>query len=193
MIQYKKIKRRYIYIFITAVWLILCIIGYINANHRFPQPVKEYYSIGDEVEYRGLQIKAEELSFENTENITNKYPAIKKVNNNSKYNFIVLKLLVKNISDNMVNFELDIVPNVAMSAYPIGYSNQGYALAVNEDDDILFKAGEEKEVILYFVVGNGLVRQSRRKKFLESDFYFDMSVYPVHKAIVFDSIINETE
>lgn len=62
--QYKRLKKRHIvYIVILVVWLAACITGYINVNRRFPQPAEDFYSKGDTVEYGGMEITAEELSY----------------------------------------------------------------------------------------------------------------------------------
>ncbi len=50
------------------------------------------------------------------------------------------------------------------------------------------QSGETRKVAITFAVSNGLVRQERRKQFIKSDFYFDMSVYPIHKSIVFHGV-----
>ena len=50
---------------IVGIWLIVCVIGNINVNNRFPKPIDEYYYLGDTVEYLGMQIKAEEILYKN--------------------------------------------------------------------------------------------------------------------------------
>ena len=32
---------------IVGIWLIVCVIGNINVNNRFPKPIDEYYYLGE--------------------------------------------------------------------------------------------------------------------------------------------------
>ena len=73
---------------------------------------------------------------------------------------------------------------VELVAYPIGYDNQGMIYAVDEEGDTILKTEETKTFAIRFGVSNSLVRQERRARFIKSDFYFDMALYPVHKAII---------
>ena len=188
MIHYNKINKKYIlWMVIVGIWLIVCVIGNINVNKRFPKPIDEYYYLGDTVEYLGMQIKAEEILYKNDEGMINNYPEIN-IKKKEGRNWLVVKLDVKNVSDKVIDFETDILPNIAMVAYPIGYMNQGSAYALKDNKQWKFSLEEEKEVIIYFAVGNGQVRQERRKKFLESQFYLDFSLSPEHKAFVFNGV-----
>ena len=47
---------------------------------------------------------------------------------------------------------------------------------------------EGKEVIFYFVITNGMVREDRRELFKKSDIYLDFSNNPVHKAVLFEDV-----
>lgn len=77
MIHYNKINKKYIlWMVIVGIWLIVCVIGNINVNKRFPKPIDEYYYLGDTVEYLGMQIKAEEILYKNDEGMINNYPEI---------------------------------------------------------------------------------------------------------------------
>ena len=79
-----------------------------------------------------------------------------------------------------------VVPDsdVELVAYPIGYDNQGAIYAVDEEGDTILKPEETKTFAIRFGMSDGLVRQERRARFIKSDFYFDMALYPVHKAII---------
>ena len=79
-----------------------------------------------------------------------------------------------------------VVPDsdVELVAYPIGYDNQGMIYAVDEEGDTILKPEETKTFAIRFGMSDGLVRQERRARFIKSDFYFDMALYPVHKAII---------
>ena len=186
-----NIKKRYIILVIAVAWIIVCIIGYINANRRFPKPAEDYYETGEMMEYRGMQIKAEEITYENAYDIRKKYPGIEGVSDKKGMKWIVVKLDVRNISDNKMIFNLDIVPYIQMTAYPIGYMNQGYAQSVGYASDLIFMPEEEKEVIVYFAVNSNGLRRFNEKEFINSDFYLDMSIYPEHKAFVFHGISQE--
>lgn len=105
-----------------------------------------------------------------------------------KKDALVLILSITNKSEKEVKLLADFIPNVAMVGYPIGYYNQGYIYALDESEDLNMQSGETRKVAITFAVGNGLVRQERRKQFIKSDFYFDMSVYPIHKSIVFHGV-----
>ena len=82
----------------------------------------------------------------------------------------------------------DILPNLQLTGYPVGYSNQGQAITVNSDEDTVIMPGEEKEIVIYFTVANSPSRPVNQKKLIKSDFYIDLSVYPDHKAIVFHGV-----
>lgn len=75
--QYKRLKKRHIvYIVILVVWLAACITGYINVNRRFPQPAEDFYSKGDTVEYEGMEITAEELSYMDAAGFKSRYQTV---------------------------------------------------------------------------------------------------------------------
>ncbi len=61
---------------IVGIWLIVCVIGNINVNNRFPKPIDKYYYLGDTVEYLGMQIKAEEILYKNDDGMIDNYPEI---------------------------------------------------------------------------------------------------------------------
>lgn len=87
--QYKRLKKRHIvYIVILVVWLAACITGYINVNRRFPQPAEDFYSKGDTVEYGGMEITAEELSYMDAAGFKSRYQTVSQDNwirNDDKY------------------------------------------------------------------------------------------------------------
>ena len=97
---------------------------------------------------------------------------------------MVIVFDVTNKKEENVNLAADFVPNVELVAYPIGYDNQGAIHAVDEEGDTILKPEETKTFAIRFGVSNSLVRQERRARFIKSDFYFDMALYPVHKAII---------
>ena len=193
--QYKRLKKRHIvYIVILVVWLAACITGYINVNRRFPQPAEDFYSKGDTVEYEGMEITAEELSYMDAAGFKSRYQTVSQDNwirNDDKYKdrrWYVAKFNMKNVSDSKKVVELDILPNLQLTGYPVGYSNQGQAITVNSDEDTVIMPGEEKEIVIYFTVANSPSRPVNQKKLIKSDFYIDLSVYPDHKAIVFHGV-----
>ncbi len=178
-----KKKKVSIIICLLAVLVIAFILSYRNANTRLPDSVKEYYGPGDVVEDKGLEICASNLYYGNIIDIVNKKGLPDNIS--GKNDTLILILDITNKGETEAKLETDFVPNVAMVGYPIGYYNQGYIYALDESENLTLQSGETKKVALTFAVSNGLVRQERRKQFVKSDFYFDMSVYPVHKAIIF--------
>ena len=193
--QYKRLKKRHIvYIVILVVWLAACITGYINVNRRFPHPAEDFYSKGDMVEYEGMEITAEELSYMDAAGFKSRYQTVSQDNwirNDDKYKdrrWFVAKFNMKNVSDSKKVVELDILPNLQLTGYPVGYSNQGQAITVNRDENTVIMPGEEKEIVIYFTVANSPSRPVNQKKLIKSDFYIDLSVYPDHIAIVFHGV-----
>ncbi len=141
---------------------------------------------GDVVEDNGLEICASNLYYGNIKDIVNEKGLPKDIS--GKKDALVLILSITNKSEKEVKLLADFIPNVAMVGYPIGYYNQGYIYALDESEDLNMQSGETRKVAITFAVSNGLVRQERRKQFIKSDFYFDMSVYPIHKSIVFHGV-----
>ena len=153
--QYKRLKKRHIvYIVILVVWLAACITGYINVNRRFPHPAEDFYSKGDMVEYEGMEITAEELSYMDAAGFKSRYQTVSQDNwirNDDKYKdrrWFLAKFNMKNVSDSKKVVELDILPNLQLTGYPVGYSNQGQAITVNRDENTVIMPGEEKEIVI---------------------------------------------
>ena len=180
-----KKKKISIFLCLLSILLIVFILSYRNANTRLPDSVKEYYEPGDVVEDNGLEICASNLYYGNIKDIVNEKGLPKDIS--GKKDALVLILSITNKSEKEVKLLADFIPNVAMVGYPIGYYNQGYIYALDESEDLNMQSGETRKVAITFAVSNGLVRQER-KQFIKSDFYFDMSVYPIHKSIVFHGV-----
>ena len=183
MIHFKNKKVKYgILLCVALVLVIVFILAYRNANTRLPAPVEEYYEAGDVVEHNGLEICVANLYFGNMNDIVDKKNMPKKMR--SDKDGLVIVFDVTNKKEENVNLAADFVPNVELVAYPIGYDNQGMIYAVDEEGDTILKPEETKTFAIRFGVSNSLVRQERRARFIKSDFYFDMALYPVHKAII---------
>lgn len=183
MIHFKNKKVKYgILLCVALVLVIVFILAYRNANTRLPAPVEEYYEAGDVVEHNGLEICVANLYFGNMNDIVDKKNMPEKMRSDN-YGLVIV-FDVTNKKEENVNLAADFVPNVELVAYPIGYDNQGMIYAVDEEGDTILKPEETKTFAIRFGMSDGLVRQERRARFIKSDFYFDMALYPVHKAII---------
>lgn len=177
-----KHKKRMIVCLITAVLVVLFIIGLIDVNSRFPQPQEELHSINEWVSWNDdIQIRAKSIDYCSTSELTQKYGV--NGGNNDKIFYIVTKLEVNNTSDKDINFE-HIFEKFNLVMYPIGYENQGMIFT----DSPVIAANSTEEKIACFTVSEGLIRSERREAALQNDIYLCLKAYPVRQAIVFKGV-----
>ena len=163
--------------------IVFFILSYRNANTRLPDSVKEYYEPGDVVEDNGLEICASNLYYGNIKDIVNEKGLPKDIS--GKKDALVLILSITNKSEKEVKLLADFIPNVAMVGYPIGYYNQGYIYALDESEDLNMQSGETRKVAITFAVSNGLVRQERRKQFINQTFILICHYIPYTSQLYF--------
>ena len=184
MIHFKNKKIKYgILICMACIFVIVFIVAYRNANTRLPAPVEEYYEAGDVVEHNGLEISASSLYYGNMNDIVDKKNMPEEMR--SDKDGLVLILSITNKKKENVDLAYDFITSVEIVGYSIGYDNQGSLYAMDETGNTVLKSEETRIFAIRFGISNSMVRQERRERFIKSDFYLDMSVYPVHKAIIF--------
>ncbi|MEE0184207.1 MAG: hypothetical protein UEI89_08540 [Lachnospira sp.] len=69
----------------------------------------------------------------------------------------------------------------------MGTNNQGTIL-VDSKEDSNIEPNENKRMIIYFVITNGMVREDRMGMLKKSDIYLDFSNYPIHRAVLFENV-----
>lgn len=173
----KLFKRLIIILLVVAV----CggfVYGVVDANTRFPQQTKEYYSAGEWVPYDdSIEIKGKKVNWYTADEFNEKYN--KKFSED--WHIIEVSLLVKNKSDKAVDFFMCLM-NCNLVLLPIGYENQGQLI----QEDSMIQPHTFADMTAYFFVTDGLIRSSRIDEAMRGKFYFTLKTYPVCQAIVFD-------
>lgn len=170
-------------IIILIVAVIIWAVNFIDVNKRFPKAVQEIYHIGESFEYRNFTINVNEISYILADEAKEKYG----IEGKNGFEYFVISMNVTSESDVTENLEKAIEQYIGLEAYPIGYNNQGTILEDGKRN-INIEPKESKDVIIYFVITNGMVREDRRELFKKSDIYLDFSNYPVHKAVLFEDV-----
>lgn len=182
MTRYKKTILISIVILLTAgTWLV----GFININHRFPQPVIEEYHADQYLDYENAQITPVQMDIYSGAQFAELYSAIGKSFANQNCKIIVAKIKIKNNSNSNID-SLKFCTRSNVVAYPIGYENQGMLVDMK---NIYVLPGEEKEVSTYYAVTQSLVSDKNMAEFLNSKFYMGVRLYPIKQILVFDNII----
>lgn len=133
MILYKDRKHilRYIAIIFIAAVLILWIVCVVDVNRRFPKAEEELYSVGEWIEESGFEIKVNSLELISLEEASEKYGVnlqndMKKIVPSTKY--FILKMDVRNISDEELNIGKKLMSHTDLQVMPIGIVEVGEVL-----------------------------------------------------------------
>lgn len=192
MILYKDRKHilRYIAIIFIAAVLILWIVCVVDVNMRFPKAEEELYSVGEWIEESGFEIKVNSLELISLEEASEKYGVnlqndMKKIVPSTKY--FILKMDVRNISDEELNIGKKLMSHTDLQVMPIGIVEVGEVLT-NYTKNIKLQPGEEEEVVIKYILSNGVLREDRRWMLNKCKFYLAFLNYPVHKAVLFEDV-----
>lgn len=192
MILYKDRKHilRYIAIIFIAAVLILWIVCAVDVNRRFPKAEEELYSVGEWIEESGFEIKVNSLELISLEEASEKYGVnlqndMKKIVPSTKY--FILKMDVRNISDEELNIGKKLMSHTDLQVMPIGIVEVGEVLT-NYTENIKLQPGEEEEVVIKYILSNGVLREDRRWMLNKCKFYLAFLNYPVHKAVLFEDV-----
>ncbi len=192
MILYKDRKHilRYIAIIFIAAVLILWIVCVVDVNRRFPKAEEELYSVGEWIEESGFEIKVNSLELISLEEASEKYGVnlqndMKKIVPSTKY--FILKMDVRNISDEELNIGKKLMSHTDLQVMPIGIVEVGEVLT-NYTENIKLQPGEEEEVVIKYILSNGVLREDRRWMLNKCKFYLAFLNYPVHKAVLFEDV-----
>jgi len=192
MILYKDRKHilRYIAIIFIAAVLILWIVCVVDVNRRFPKAEEELYSVGEWIEESGFEIKVNSLELISLEEASEKYGVnlqndMKKIVPSTKY--FILKMDVRNISDEELNIGKKLMSHTDLQVMPIGIVEVGEVLT-NYTKNIKLQPGEEEEVVIKYILSNGVLREDRRWMLNKCKFYLAFLNYPIHKAVLFEDV-----
>ncbi len=192
MILYKDRKHilRYIAIIFIAAVLILWIVCVVDVNRRFPKAEEELHSVGEWIEESGFEIKVNSLELISLEEASEKYGVnlqndMKKIVPSTKY--FILKMDVRNISDEELNIGKKLMSHTDLQVMPIGIVEVGEVLT-NYTKNIKLQPGEEEEVVIKYILSNGVLREDRRWMLNKCKFYLAFLNYPVHKAVLFEDV-----
>ena len=192
MILYKDRKHilRYIAIIFIAAVLILWFVCVVDVNRRFPKAEEELYSVGEWIEESGFEIKVNSLELISLEEASEKYGVnlqndMKKIVPSTKY--FILKMDVRNISDEELNIGKKLMSHTDLQVMPIGIVEVGEVLT-NYTKNIKLQPGEEEEVVIKYILSNGVLREDRRWMLNKCKFYLAFLNYPVHKAVLFEDV-----
>ena len=192
MILYKDRKHilRYIAIIFIAAVLILWIVCVVDVNRRFPKAEEELYSVGEWIEESGFEIKVNSLELISLEEASEKYGVnlqndMKKIVPSTKY--FILKMDVRNISDEELNIGKKLMSHTDLQVMPLGIVEVGEVLT-NYTKNIKLQPGEEEEVVIKYILSNGVLREDRRWMLNKCKFYLAFLNYPVHKAVLFEDV-----
>lgn len=182
-IEMKHFKRK-IVIIVVIIMTALEIMGFIDANSRFPQPKEEKYSCNEWMKLdEQVDISVTDISYYSKEQFKEVYA---QEDFDIKYDTIVIVMKVKNCSDHQIDFSMRYLQYITLVAYPIGYVNQGILL---NRSDRMVDSGKEKEFTVVVNVSEALVNERRKEQFLKSTFYVQFSLYPIKKVFVIDNIM----
>lgn len=176
-----KHKKRIIISLITALIVVLFIIGWIDVNSRFPQPQEELYAVDEWMPYSDdIQIRAKSIEYCSVHEFNQKYKQKRASDKDNVY--IVVQLEVSNASNQAMDV-IHIAQQFVLAIYPIGYVNQGEIIA----DTPVLAANTTEEKTICFIVTEGLIQGGRRETAFKNDVYLYSKSYPIRRAIVFKS------
>ena len=162
----------------------------VDVNIRFPKAEEELYSVGEWIEESGFEIKVNSLELISLEEASEKYGVnlqndMKKIVPSTKY--FILKMDVRNISDEELNIGKKLMSHTDLQVMPIGIVEVGEVLT-NYTKNIKLQPGEEEEVVIKYILSNGVLREDRRWMLNKCKFYLAFLNYPVHKAVLFEDV-----
>lgn len=176
-------KHPFIITFIIMVVIAVVVaVGYIDVNHRFPEPDEEIAEVDEWVQYSdGVKIKATGIDYCSDQEVNEKYNAgVKEL---GRFNYIVIKIKVLNESQDKFNV-FSIVTDSNIVIYPYGYENQGMIC----EDNVSVDKGEGEEFTLAYVISKNYLSEKKLDKLLHEDIYLCFKAYPVRQAIVIRGI-----
>lgn len=177
-----KKKPYIIAIIIVVLTAGLVTTGYIDVNHRFPEPEEEIYEKDEWLDYaEEIKIKAAQPDYCSDMELNEKYNA--NVKESGRYNYIVVKLSVSNQSQSIINF-MDIIMKTNLVIYPCGYENQAECV----ENNLIVNPGQTQQFTLYFLAGNSSISKKKINKMLKQDIYLCFKAYPVRQAVKFRGI-----
>ncbi len=167
---------------IMAVIAVVVAVGYIDVNHRFPEPEEEITEVDEWVQYSdGVKIKVTGIDYCSDHEVNEKYGA--DVKEMGRFNYIVLKVRVMNELEDKFNV-FSIVTDSNLVIYPDGYENQGMVC----EDNVTVNKGEDREFTLAYVISKNYLSENKLDKLLHKDIYLCFKAYPVRQAIVIRGI-----
>ena len=185
----KIIKRVVIACLILAVfgvWLA----GYIDVNKRFPKPEQQVHSMGEWVRTGETSIKVNSVEYMPQEEANSQYGSelLPDSRNNSNTYYFIAKIDVKNKTDKEIKLSKTLLEHLGLEIYPVGVLTYGETMEDGELTSIKLKAGEQREIVLHFIMTQGVLRDDRRWMLKKSQIRIVLSNYPVHEIIVLDDI-----
>lgn len=167
---------------IIAVIAVAVAVGYIDVNHRFPEPDEEIAEKNEWVQYSdGVKLKVTEIDYCSEHEVNEKYNA--GVVEKGNFNYIVVKIKVMNEAQDKFNV-LRVVTDSNLVIYPDGYENQGMVC----EDNVSVDKGEVKDFTLAYVISKKYLSEKKLDKLLHKDIYLCFKAYPVRQAIVIRGI-----
>ena len=179
----KKVIIIVIIMIVSGIW----IAAYIDINRRFPVPEEEIYSLNEWFNDSDAEIKVNSIELISAEDGHDLY-GLDEGNNKYDMQYFIAKMDVKNISGTEYNVERKLNSHMAIKAYPLGYFNEGEIITESGASNVILQEGEEKEVTIYFILGNGVLRTNRRWMLKKSRMYLDFKKYPIHKAVLLGDV-----
>jgi len=181
----KKIIKRVVIacliLVVSGVWLV----GYIDVNKRFPKPEQQVHSIGEWVRTGDTSIKVNSVEYMPQEEANSQYGSelLPDNGNDSNTYYFIAKIDVKNETDKEIKLS-----KTLLEIYPVGVLTYGEVMENGELTSIKLKAQEQREIVLHFIMSQGVLRDDRRWMLKKSQIRIVLSNYPVHEIIVLDDI-----
>ena len=176
----KKIIKR-----VVIACLILWLSGYIDVNKRFPKPEQKVHSMGEWVRTGDTSIKVNSVEYMPQEEANSQYGSelLPDSRNNSNTYYFIAKIDVKNETDKEIKLSKTLLEHLGLEIYPVGEVMENGELT-----SIKLKAQEQREIVLHFIMSQGVLRDDRRWMLKKSQIRIVLSNYPVHEIIVLDDI-----
>ena len=108
--------------------------------------------------------------------------------NNSNTYYFIAKIDVKNETDKEIKLSKTLLEHLGLEIYPVGVLIYGEVMENGELTSIKLKAQEQREIVLHFIMSQGVLRDDRRWMLKKSQIRIVLSNYPVHEIIVLDDI-----
>ena len=168
------------------MWLV----GYIDVNKRFPKPEQQVHSIGEWVRTGDTSIKVNSVEYMPQEEANSQYGSelLPDNGNNSNTYYFIAKIDVKNETDKEIKLSKTLLEHLGLEIYPVGVLIYGEVMENGEFTSIKLKAQEQREIVLHFIMSQGVLRDDRRWMLKKSQIRIVLSNYPVHEIIVLDDI-----